>query len=87
MWEVFACMLNQVQFSSVVQSCPTLRNSMDCSLPGSSVQGIFQACMLEWVAISVSRASSQARMEPMSFASPALTGELLSTEPPEKPQR
>ena len=39
------------------QSCPTLCNSMDCSLPGSSVHGILQARILEWVAISSSRES------------------------------
>ena len=38
--------------SEVAQLCPTLRNPMDCSLPGSSVHGIFQARVLEWVAIS-----------------------------------
>ena len=38
----------------VAQSCPTLCNPMDCSLPGSSVHGIFQARVLEWVAISFS---------------------------------
>ena len=37
--------------SEVVQSCPTLFNPMDCSLPGSSVLGVFQARVLEWVAI------------------------------------
>ena len=40
---------------SVTQSCPTLCNPMDCSLPGSSVHVIFQAKILEWVAISSSR--------------------------------
>ena len=40
--------------SEVIQSCPTLSNPMDCSLPGSSVQGIFQARVLEWVAIAFS---------------------------------
>ena len=40
---------------SVTQSCLTLCNPMDCSLPGSSVHGIFQARILEWVAISFSR--------------------------------
>ena len=39
----------------VAQSCPTLCNPMDCSLPGSSVHGIFQAIVLEWIAISFSR--------------------------------
>ena len=38
--------------SEVAQSCPTLCNPMDCSLPGSSIHGIFQAKILEWVAIS-----------------------------------
>ena len=37
-----------------LQSCPTLCDPMDCSLPGSSVRGIFQARVLEWVAISFS---------------------------------
>ena len=41
------------------QSCPTLCNPMDCSLSGSSVHGIFQARVLEWIAISFSRASSR----------------------------
>ena len=47
--------------SEVAQSCPTLCNPMDCSLPGSSVHGIFQARVLKWVAISFSRGSSQPR--------------------------
>ena len=38
--------------SEVTQSCPTLRDPMDCSLPGSSVHGILQASVLEWVAIA-----------------------------------
>ena len=38
--------------SEVAQSHPTLRDPMDCSLPGSSVHGIFQARVLEWVAIA-----------------------------------
>ena len=37
--------------SEVAQSCPTLSDPMDCSLPGFSVHGIFQARVLEWVAI------------------------------------
>ena len=40
--------------SEVAQSCPTLRDPMDCSLPGSSVHGIFQARVLEWGAITFS---------------------------------
>ena len=40
--------------SEVAQSCPTLRDPMDCSLPGSSIHGIFQARVLEWGAIAFS---------------------------------
>ena len=40
--------------SEVAQSCRTLRDPMDCSLPGSSVHGIFQARVLEWGAIAFS---------------------------------
>ena len=40
--------------SEVAQSCPTLSDLMDCSLPGSSVHGIFQARILEWGAIAFS---------------------------------
>ena len=45
----------------LAQSRPTLCNSLDCSPPGSSVHGIFQARILEWVAISFSRGSYQPR--------------------------
>ena len=45
----------------VPQSCPTLYDPMDCSPPGSSVQGILQARILEWIAIPFSRGSSQPR--------------------------
>ena len=38
--------------SEIAQSCPTLSDPMDCSLPGSSVHGIFQARVLEWGAIA-----------------------------------
>ena len=47
--------------SEVAQSCPTLCDPMDCSPPGSFVHGILQARILEWVAISFSRGSSQPR--------------------------
>ena len=41
--------------SEVAQLCPTVGDPMDCSLPGSSVHGIFQARVLEWGAITFSR--------------------------------
>ena len=47
--------------SEVAQSCPTLCDLMDCRLTGSSIHGIFQARILEWVAIAFSRRSSWPR--------------------------
>ena len=41
--------------SEVTQSCPTLSDPMDCSLPGSSIHGTFQARVLEWGAIAFSK--------------------------------
>ena len=46
------------EVSEVAQSCLTLCDPMDCSLPGSSIHGVFQARVLEWVAISSSKGSS-----------------------------
>ena len=66
------------------QLCLMLCDSMDCSLPGSSVHGIFQAKILEWVAVFYSRGSSQPWIEPSSLASPALAGGLFITVPPGK---
>ena len=63
----------------VAQSCATLCDPMDCSLPGSSVQGILQARILEWVAISFSRGSSRPRF-------PTLQADTLLSEPPGKPR-
>ena len=48
-------MTNVLTVCSVAKSCPTLCNPIDCSLPGSSVHGIYQSTILEWVAISFSR--------------------------------
>ena len=53
--------LNSVKESEVARSCLTLYNPVDCSLPGSSIHGIFQARVLECIAISFSRGSSQPR--------------------------
>jgi len=47
--------------SEVAQSCPTPRDPMDCSLPGSSVHGIFQARVLEWGAIAFSSTMSRTK--------------------------
>ena len=53
--------LSCLKWSEVAQSCPTLCNPMDCSLSGSAIHGIFQARVLEWIAISFSRGSSRPR--------------------------
>ena len=45
----------------VTQSCLTLCDPMDCSVAGSSVHGIFQSRILEWVAVAFSKGSSQPR--------------------------
>ena len=50
-----------IKVSEVVQSCLTLCDPMGCGLPRSSVHGIFQARVLEWVVISFSRGSSRPR--------------------------
>ena len=52
---------NTFKSIEVTQSCPTVCNHVDCSLPGSSFHGIFQARVLEWLAFSVSRESFQPR--------------------------
>ena len=57
--EIDTC--NFIIYSEVAQSCPTLCDPMDCSPPGSSIHGIFQARVLEWGAISFYRESSQPR--------------------------
>ena len=50
---MYILMLTLESESEVAQSCPAVCNTIDCSLPGSSVHGILQARVLEWVAIGV----------------------------------
>ena len=78
------CAARQVKWSEVAQSGLTLCDPMDYSLQGSSVHGISQARVLEWVAISFSMGSSRPRMEP---GSPSLQADALPSEPPGKPLR
>ena len=63
----------------VGQSCTTLFDSMDCSPPGSNVRWIFQAIILEWVAIPFSRASPQLRVQTQISC---IAGDPLRSEPP-----
>ena len=55
-------------YAKAIQSCPTFCDPMDCSPPGSSVHGILQARILEWVAISFPRDLPDPGMEPGSPA-------------------
>ena len=66
-------------YVQVAQSCLTLCIPMDCSPPGSPVQGIFHARILQKVAISYSRGSSDPGIEPASLVSPALAGGFFTT--------
>ena len=66
-----------VLFSHLVVS--TLCDSMDCSLPGSSIHEILQGRILEQVAISFSRDLPNPEIEPESLASPALAGRFFTT--------
>ena len=65
----------------LAQSCPTLCYTMDCSQLGSSVHGIFQARILEWVAIPFSRGSSKPRNQ---LGSPTFQADSLLSELPVK---
>ena len=58
----------------ITQSCLTLCDPMNCSLPGSSIHGILQARILEWVAMPSSRGSSRPEIKLLSLSSPALAG-------------
>ena len=65
------------------QSCQTLCDPMDHSPPGSSVRGIFQARILEWVAIPFSRGSFQPRDQ---ICVSYIAGQFFTVEPPGKPR-
>ena len=68
-----------------IQSCPTLCDLMDWSPPGSYVHGILQERVLQWVAMSFSRGSSQPRDG--THASPASVGRFFTTKPLGGPSR
>ena len=76
-----------VHVSEVTQSCLTPRNPMDCSPPGSSVHGIFQARVLEWAAMPSSRGSSRLRDRTCVSCVSCIAGGFFATVPPGKPRR
>ena len=69
----------------VAQSCLILCDPVDCSSPRSSVHGIFQARILEWVAISSSRGSTWPRDRTLVSCVSCIAGRFFTTEPPGKP--
>ena len=71
--------LEAVLCAKSLQSRLILCNAVDHGLTGSSVHGILQARILEWVAMPSHRGSSQPRIEPMSLMSPALAGGFFTT--------
>ena len=75
-------MLYYLSESEVAQSCPALCDPMACSRPGSSVHGILQATILEWVVIPCSRDLQNPGMEP---GSPTLQADSLPLASPGKP--
>ena len=71
--------------AKLLQSCLTLCDAMDCSLPGSSVHEILQARILEWVAMPSSRGSSQPRDQIWVSYLSCVTSKFFTTKPLEKP--
>ena len=68
-----------------LQLCPTLRDPMDCSLPGSSVHGILQATILQWVAMLSSRGCSRPRDQTHISCVSCIAGGFFITESLGKP--
>ena len=83
---IFVTLLLQLSAAPVL-NCFSLCDPMDCSLPGSSVRGILQARILEWLAISFSRDLPDPGIKPEFPAYPALAGGLFTTEPLGSPDR
>ena len=81
-WAIWYDLLVCARVHAVSQSCPTLCDPMDCSLPGSCIHGMLQARILEWVTISYSRGSSPPRDR---TCVPYIAGVFFTAEPPGKP--
>ena len=71
---------------SVAQTCLTLYDPMDCSLPGSCVHGISKARILKWFAISFPRGIFPTQGFNLCLLHSTLAGGFFTTEPPGKPQ-
>ena len=84
-WKMLSSPLCCVLSCSVTQSGSTLCESMDCSLPGSSVHGIFPARILEWVAIYFSRGSLRPKDWTRVSYTAYIAGIFFTNEPPGNP--
>ena len=82
-WKVKVEKKRESESESLSVVSNSLRPHMDCSLPESSVHGILQARILEWLALPFSRGSSQPRVKPRS---PTLQSDSLPSELPGKPR-
>ena len=71
--------------AKLLQLCLTLWDPRDCSMPGSSVHGVLQARILEWVAISFPRRSSRPRDQTRVSCRSCNAGGFFTAKPPEKP--
>ena len=78
MYMYYAC---SVHTCSVTKLCPTLCSLMDCSLPGSSVHGIFLARVLEWIAMPSSKRSFQSKDRTHVFCISFIVGRFFTAEP------
>ena len=77
---LFVCVcVSLCMYVKSLQSCLTLCNAVDCSLPGFFVHGILQARTLKWVAVPSSRGSSPPRDQTTSLMSPPLTSGFFAT--------
>ena len=81
---IYICIYICAVHTKSLQLCPTLCDPLDYSLPGSSVHGILQARVLEWVSVP-SRGSSQSRDRTCIFCSSYIAGRFLTAEPLGKP--
>ena len=78
-WVKLRGFYSSLRVCSVPQSFPNLCDPVDCSAPGSSVHGILQARILEWVAVPSSSDIPDPGIKPMSLTSPALEGRFFTT--------
>ena len=85
--QIFHCLSHQgspCMYTQSLHLCPNICDSMDRSLPGSSVHGIFPAWILEWVAMPSSRGSSWPRDRAHVFCIARIAGGFFTDEPPGK---